>query len=91
MTINAAAIPGGYTDKVLWVIVRFFMLSTEMSVVIFGLAFGKFLKTVVLLGIILMLESFASYHLDIFLYISIYFFYFFKDIWTAEVASVMSF
>ena len=42
MTINAAAIPGGYTDKVLWVIVRFFMLSTEMSVVIFGLAFGKF-------------------------------------------------
>ncbi|KAL0278163.1 UNVERIFIED_CONTAM: hypothetical protein PYX00_000064 [Menopon gallinae] len=40
MTISAAAILGGYTDKILWVIVRFFMLSTEMSVVIFGLAFG---------------------------------------------------
>lgn len=41
MTVNAAANVGGKVDKVLWVTVRFFLLSTEMSVVIFGLAFGK--------------------------------------------------
>ncbi|XP_063978003.1 transmembrane protein adipocyte-associated 1 homolog isoform X2 [Diachasmimorpha longicaudata] len=40
MTVNAAADVGGKIDKVLWVTVRFFLLSTEMSVVIFGLAFG---------------------------------------------------
>ena len=27
--------------QVLWLVVRFFLLATEMSVVIFGLAFGK--------------------------------------------------
>lgn len=41
MTVNAAATVGGKADKVLWVTVRFFLLSTEMSVVIFGLAFGE--------------------------------------------------
>ncbi|CAN7938624.1 unnamed protein product [Ixodes hexagonus] len=40
MTVNAAAPVGGVADKVLWVAVRFFLLSTEMSVLIFGLAFG---------------------------------------------------
>ncbi|XP_011310190.1 transmembrane protein adipocyte-associated 1 homolog isoform X1 [Fopius arisanus] len=40
MTVNAATDVGGKVDKVLWVTVRFFLLSTEMSVVIFGLAFG---------------------------------------------------
>ncbi|KAL0115584.1 hypothetical protein PUN28_010831 [Cardiocondyla obscurior] len=40
MSVNAAATVGGTVDKVLWVTVRFFLLSTEMSVVIFGLAFG---------------------------------------------------
>ncbi|XP_046467311.1 uncharacterized protein [Neodiprion pinetum] len=40
MTVNAAATVGGLADKILWVTVRFFLLSTEMSVVIFGLAFG---------------------------------------------------
>ncbi|XP_028981790.1 transmembrane protein adipocyte-associated 1 homolog isoform X2 [Diachasma alloeum] len=40
MTVNAAADVGEKADKVLWVTVRFFLLSTEMSVVIFGLAFG---------------------------------------------------
>ncbi|XP_043464443.1 transmembrane protein adipocyte-associated 1 homolog isoform X2 [Leptopilina heterotoma] len=40
MTVNAAATVGGKADKVLWVTVRFFLLSTEMSVVIFGLFFG---------------------------------------------------
>ncbi|KAH0952944.1 hypothetical protein HN011_008250 [Eciton burchellii] len=40
MTVNAAAMIGGKADKVLWVTVRFFLLCTEMSVIIFGLAFG---------------------------------------------------
>ncbi|XP_034951888.1 uncharacterized protein [Chelonus insularis] len=40
MLVNAATDTGNTADKVLWVIVRFFLLSTEMSVVIFGLAFG---------------------------------------------------
>lgn len=43
MSVNAAATVGGKADKVLWVTVRFFLLSTEMSVVIFGLAFGEFI------------------------------------------------
>lgn len=42
MTVNAAMPFGGLVDKILWVTVRFFLLATEMSVVIFGLAFGKF-------------------------------------------------
>ena len=42
MTVNAAAVVGGYVDTILWITVRFFLLSTEMSVVIFGLAFGKY-------------------------------------------------
>lgn len=41
MTVNAAMPFGGLVDKILWVTVRFFLLATEMSVVIFGLAFGK--------------------------------------------------
>lgn len=41
MTVNASIAIGDYTDKVLWIMVRFFLLSTEISVVIFGLAFGK--------------------------------------------------
>ena len=41
MTVNASVAAGGYADKVLWIMVRFFLLSTEMSVVIFGLAFGE--------------------------------------------------
>ncbi|XP_012258761.2 transmembrane protein adipocyte-associated 1 homolog isoform X2 [Athalia rosae] len=40
MTVNAAATVGGLADKILWVTVRFFLLSTEMSVIIFGLFFG---------------------------------------------------
>ncbi|XP_075217160.1 transmembrane protein adipocyte-associated 1 homolog isoform X2 [Lycorma delicatula] len=40
MSVNAAALIGGYVDTILWVTVRFFLLSTEMSVLIFGLAFG---------------------------------------------------
>ncbi|XP_077293880.1 transmembrane protein adipocyte-associated 1 homolog [Arctopsyche grandis] len=40
MTVNAALPLGGLADKILWITVRFFLLATEMSVVIFGLAFG---------------------------------------------------
>ncbi|XP_049787644.1 transmembrane protein adipocyte-associated 1 homolog isoform X1 [Schistocerca cancellata] len=40
MTVNASVSVGDYTDKVLWIIVRFFLLAMELSVVIFGLAFG---------------------------------------------------
>lgn len=40
MTVNAALPAGSNTDKVLWVVVRFFLLATELSVIIFGLAFG---------------------------------------------------
>jgi len=43
MSVNAATVGGEYADKILWLVVRFFLLATEMSVVIFGLAFGKFL------------------------------------------------
>lgn len=41
MSVNAADDIGEKVDKVMWVTVRFFLLATEMSVVIFGLAFGK--------------------------------------------------
>ncbi|XP_054721187.1 transmembrane protein adipocyte-associated 1-like [Uloborus diversus] len=40
MTVNAAVPIGDITDKVLWVVVRCFLLATEISVLIFGLAFG---------------------------------------------------
>lgn len=40
MIVNASSMMGGSVDIILWVIVRFFLLMTEMSVVIFGLAFG---------------------------------------------------
>lgn len=41
MLANSASVVGGYTDIILWIFVRFFLLLTEMSVIIFGLAFGK--------------------------------------------------
>ncbi|XP_042911140.1 transmembrane protein adipocyte-associated 1 homolog isoform X3 [Parasteatoda tepidariorum] len=40
MTVNATIPIGEITDKILWVIVRCFLLATEISVLIFGLAFG---------------------------------------------------
>lgn len=43
MTVNAALPLGGLADKILWVAVRFFLLATEMSVVVFGLAFGQYI------------------------------------------------
>lgn len=44
MTVNASEPMGNVTDKILWISVRFFLLATEMSVVIFGLAFGKIFR-----------------------------------------------
>lgn len=46
MTVNAATVGGENADKILWISVRFFLLATEMSVVVFGLAFGETLLTV---------------------------------------------
>ncbi|CAH1392656.1 unnamed protein product [Nezara viridula] len=40
MFVSAAAEVGSYVDTILWVSVRFFLLSTEISVIVFGLAFG---------------------------------------------------
>lgn len=40
MTVNASILAGDIADKVLWLILRFFLLATELSIVIFGLAFG---------------------------------------------------
>ncbi|CAG2161640.1 unnamed protein product [Oppiella nova] len=40
MLVNVTSPAGDITDKVFWVIVRFFLLSTETSVLVFGLAFG---------------------------------------------------
>ncbi|CAH1784240.1 unnamed protein product [Owenia fusiformis] len=40
MTVNAAVPAGDIADRLLWLILRFFLLSTELSVITFGLAFG---------------------------------------------------
>ncbi|KAK0063990.1 transmembrane protein adipocyte-associated 1 [Biomphalaria pfeifferi] len=40
MTVNASISTGIIVDKILWLILKFFLLATELSVVIFGLAFG---------------------------------------------------
>ena len=41
MTVNAATPSGDVANKLLYVIVRFFLLATEMSVVVFAIFFGK--------------------------------------------------
>ncbi|XP_070557529.1 transmembrane protein adipocyte-associated 1 homolog [Ptychodera flava] len=40
MTISAASSAGSVIDKILWLVLKFFVLTTELSVLIFGLAFG---------------------------------------------------
>ncbi|XP_074645695.1 transmembrane protein adipocyte-associated 1 homolog [Tubulanus polymorphus] len=40
MSVNAAKVAGDVTDRVLWLLLRFSLLATEMSVLVFGLAFG---------------------------------------------------
>ncbi|RWS29082.1 transmembrane protein adipocyte-associated 1-like isoform X2 [Leptotrombidium deliense] len=40
MSVNAASSVGGATDQIFWVIVRFFLLATEISVLVFALFFG---------------------------------------------------
>ncbi|XP_041350021.1 transmembrane protein adipocyte-associated 1 homolog [Gigantopelta aegis] len=40
MTVNASMEAGDIADKALWLVLRYFLLFTELSVVTFGLAFG---------------------------------------------------
>lgn len=40
MTVNASVEAGDIADKVLWLVLRFFLLGTELSVIVFGIAFG---------------------------------------------------
>lgn len=40
MLVDLASNAGGYVDIIMWLIVRFFLLATEISVIVFGLAFG---------------------------------------------------
>ncbi|XP_076448464.1 transmembrane protein adipocyte-associated 1 homolog [Babylonia areolata] len=40
MTVNASLEAGNIADKMLWLILRFFLLSTEASVITFGFYFG---------------------------------------------------
>lgn len=40
MTVSTAVPAGDDVDKAIWLILRFFLLATEMSIVIFGLAAG---------------------------------------------------
>lgn len=40
MTVNASLEAGDIADKVLWLVLRFFLLGTELSVIVFGIAFG---------------------------------------------------
>uniref|UniRef100_H2Z3W2 Integral membrane protein GPR175 n=2 Tax=Ciona savignyi TaxID=51511 RepID=H2Z3W2_CIOSA len=40
MTVDSASVSGGDANKILWVILRFFLLTAEMSVLVFGVAFG---------------------------------------------------
>lgn len=65
MTVNAAATVGGKADKILWVTVRFFLLSTEMSVVIFGLAFGELILNFFYLK--LLIKNFLFIYIKLFI------------------------
>ncbi|KAK7102635.1 transmembrane protein adipocyte-associated 1 homolog [Littorina saxatilis] len=40
MTVNASVEAGDIADKMLWLLLRFFLLGTEASVIIFGIYFG---------------------------------------------------
>nr|CAB3267196.1 transmembrane protein adipocyte-associated 1-like [Phallusia mammillata] len=40
MTVDVATTSGSDANKILWVILRFFLLMAEMSVLVFGIAFG---------------------------------------------------
>ncbi|XP_054168798.1 transmembrane protein adipocyte-associated 1 homolog [Oppia nitens] len=59
MLINVTSPAGDITDKVFWVIVRFFLLSTETSVLVFGLAFGH-LDSQTSIRRVLLVTSFIS-------------------------------
>jgi len=40
MSLNATTPTGATLDIIFWILVRFFLLSTEISVLVFGFAFG---------------------------------------------------
>lgn len=40
MALDSTTLNGEATDKLFWILDRFFLLSTEISVIVFGLAFG---------------------------------------------------
>ncbi|KAK3612034.1 hypothetical protein CHS0354_021712 [Potamilus streckersoni] len=59
MTVNASDLAGDVADKVLWLVLRFFLLGTELSVVIFGLAFGHLESQTSIRRVLLMTSTIA--------------------------------
>ncbi|KAH3820224.1 transmembrane protein adipocyte-associated 1 homolog [Dreissena polymorpha] len=59
MTVNATVLAGDITDKVIWLVLRFFLLATEMSVVVFGLAFGHLDSKTSIRRVLMVTFSFA--------------------------------
>lgn len=50
-----------YADIGLWIVVQFFSMMTELSVIIFGLAFGKCVLATCLCYITIIISSLAHY------------------------------
>ncbi|XKL66898.1 hypothetical protein PGB90_010318 [Kerria lacca] len=59
MVLSSLSLQNNYVDIILWIIVRFFLLMTEISVVIFGLAFGH-LDSRTSIRHVLLITSFIS-------------------------------
>lgn len=74
MTVNAATVSGEYADKILWISVRFFLLGMEMSVVVFGLAFGEYHCVAVLL-LVFELHDLQAYLNNLCSFLSVVFFF----------------
>ncbi|XP_005105461.1 transmembrane protein adipocyte-associated 1 homolog [Aplysia californica] len=59
MTVNASTAAGDVTDKVLWLLLKFFLLATELSVIIFGLGFGHLDSRTSIRRVLIVTFSFA--------------------------------
>ncbi|XP_076469516.1 transmembrane protein adipocyte-associated 1 homolog [Babylonia areolata] len=59
MTVNASLEAGDIADKMLWLILRFFLLGTEASVVIFGVYFGHLDSRTSIRRVLLCTSAFA--------------------------------
>lgn len=59
MTVNASLEAGDIADKMLWLILRFFLLGTEASVVIFGVYFGHLDSRTSIRRVLLCTSTFA--------------------------------